>query len=113
MSLVQESEGTLPADGTEQTVYANTADYAVFQVTISLTNMAAGDVTTVRVYTKVKTTGSYEEIFSGTYANAQGAAAVIRTPADEAQNDWKVTLQQSAGTNRNYDWHAATYQKNV
>jgi len=113
MSLVQESENTLTADGTEQTVYENTADFAVFQVTISLANMAVGDKTQIRVYKKVLTTGSYEEMYLATYVHAQGSSAVIRVPADEAQNDWKVTLKQTAGTNRTYAWHATTYQKNV
>lgn len=112
MSLVQEDEDTLTADGSEQDVYENTADFAVYQVTISLDNMAAGDVTTIRSYIKVLTTGGYEEAFYGVYAHDQGSKAVVRVPADEAQNDWKVTLEQSAGTNRDYDWHATTYQKN-
>jgi hypothetical protein len=95
------SEGTLTANGTEQTVF-ETAEKGAFEGWIDLANMASGDTTVVNIYVKTKTDGAYRLYDSASYSGAQAAPALHII--DVAAKGFKVTLRQTAGTYRTYDY---------
>jgi len=98
-----DSSDTTTADGTEQTLAALTAN-KYYSAHVSLANMAAGDTTVLRVYIKVLTTSSYALYWEETYNNAQTDQEIIFIAAQPSVWAWKLTLEQTAGTNRNYEW---------
>lgn len=103
------SDGTLVADGTEQTIYEVTPTVTLVpdSITMSMSNMASGDSTIIRMYAKLKSGGAYELIDSKTYRNAKDIPAINIT-GQPNRYGWKVTLQQTEGTNRSYDWERYT-----
>lgn len=97
---------TLTADGTEQNMYISDAPSGLFKplkIHVDLTNMAASDTVTLKVYYRIKSAGSYILQSSTTYNNAQ-TIPLITIDLDPNLFGVKVTLQQTAGTNRTYDW---------
>ena len=99
------SEGTLTADGTEQELDTISVN-GYYQFSISLANMAAADVVKVRFYKKVKTTGTLSRFHVETYNDAQDEpeSPVVDSGPFWVANEFKVTLEQTAGTNRDFDW---------
>ena len=97
-----DSSGTLTADGTEQTLGDLTGN-KYYSAHINLVNMASGDTTVVKLYVKVLSTGSAGLYSSQTYYDAQTNKLVFIPPQPSTQ-EWKLTLTQTAGTNRDYDW---------
>lgn len=93
------------ADGTEQTLYANTSTRAfIFKnIDIDLSNMAAGDTTVIKVYKMVDGT-NYRLTQQTTYTDAQTLTGITIKGDDGGVSGYKVTLQQTAGTNRAYPW---------
>ena len=100
--LKQFSDGTLTADGTEQTVVELTR-LGHLEGYIDLSNMQAGDTLVIKVYVKIKSGGSYRQYDSGSYSGVQTSPA-LHVSALPASYGVKVTLQQSAGINRDYDY---------
>lgn len=97
------SNGTQTAViGTEHTLY-NPTTSKWFSGYVDLTNMASGDTTEIRVYVKVKTAGSDIVYSLDTYTNAQ-SPPLIHIPSLPSDLSWKLTLKQTAGTGRAYDW---------
>jgi len=99
-----EGFGTLTATGSEQTIREITRLGKV-QGYIDFTNMASGDTTTIRTYMKIKSGGSYIKQGQRVLSDAQSPANLMYifefpTPT----YGFKITLEQSAGTNRTYDW---------
>jgi hypothetical protein len=108
--LDAETGGTLTADGTEQTVYINNAPSGVFEpliANIDCTNMAAGDVTVLRTYYRIASGGNLIKKDEVTLNGAQDPALknIILEPN---RYGIQVTLEQTAGTNRDYDWEVVT-----
>jgi len=97
------SQGDLTADGTEQTVWDVTTN-KWFSGYIDLENMQSGDTTTVKRYIQVRGTGVATLVleWSETYTDAQTAKKIIYVPPMPSDVEYKVTLQQTAGTNRVY-----------
>ena len=98
--------GTLLADGTEQVVFefvAPTTEWVPDNINIDLSNMAAGDTVTVKTYIKFKSGGSYVEMDAEVYSNAQTIPGIVATGFPNRYG-YKITLQQSAPTYRNFDW---------
>lgn len=93
------------ANGTEQTIYANTSARAfIFKnIDIDLSNMAAGDTTIIKVYKMIDGT-TYRLTQQTTYTNAQTLTGITIKGDDGGVSGYKVTLTQSAGTNRAYPW---------
>jgi hypothetical protein len=98
------SEGSVTADGTEQTVVEATGTLE-FQLDgyIDLSNMASGDTVVVREYMKIASAGSYVKYAEETYSGAQ-SIPLLHILTKPARYALKVTLQQTAGTNRNYPY---------
>jgi hypothetical protein len=106
--FLEEGNGTLTADGTEQTVreYTGTGKLHVYIDTFS---MAAGDTTVIRQFMKIKAAGTYRKFAEETYSGAQ-ALPLLHIVVRPNKNGVKVTLQQTAGTNRAYDWETFAEQ---
>ena len=103
VTLQEEVVGTLTADGSEQTVVERTA-IGTLEGHIDLFNMQAGDTVVIKEYIMLKTGGTYRLYDSATYSNAQAKPNihVVKLPAKYGV---KVTLQQTAGVNRTYDYN--------
>jgi hypothetical protein len=108
--LDAETGGTLTADGTEQTVYINNIPAGIFEpliVNIDCTNMAAGDVTILRTYYRINAGGNLIKKDEVTLNGAQDPELknIILEPN---RYGVQVTLEQTAGVNRDYDWEVIT-----
>src|SRR5215212_2215756 len=97
------SNGTQTATvGVEHTLYNPTAN-KWFSGYVDLTNMASGDTTEIRVSAIIKTAGSYILYYMNSYSGAQ-TYPLIYIPPFPSDIGWKLTLKQTAGTGRTYDW---------
>ncbi len=107
--LYERTDGTLTADGTEQIIYEVTPTVTLVpdSITMSAANLVGGDAITLRMYAKLKSGGSYELIDSQVYSGAKTIPAINIT-GQPNRYGWKVTLEQTAGTNRDYDWERYT-----
>jgi hypothetical protein len=103
-SQKQDTEGTLTADGTEQTIREILTYAPGLVVYIDMTNMAANDTTVIRSYAKIKSGGAYIKQGSRTLSGAQDPPLMYIRDFPVPRYGFKVTLAQTAGTYRNYDW---------
>lgn len=104
MSLGVE-EGTQSATvSTEHTLNATSPEttHAVVQLFVDTLVMAQDDDLELRIKEKVKSGGTQRLVFFITLADAQSEAFV--SPPLQLKNGWDVTLKQTAGTGRSYDW---------
>lgn len=108
--LEAETGGTLTADGTEQDIYINNAPAGIFEpliVNIDCTNMAAGDVTVLRTYYRITSGGNLRKKDEVTLNGAQDPA-LKNVLLEPNRYGVQVTLEQTAGVNRDYDWEVIT-----
>jgi hypothetical protein len=75
----------------------------VAQVIIDLSNMAAGDITEIRIYRAARPGGTPRVVEVWTAVGAQGRPIFVSPPIIFTAN-WRVSLKQTAGTGRSYDW---------
>jgi len=103
LGFEEHAVGTLTADGTEQDVVELT-ELGTLEGWIDLSNMQAGDSVTIREYVRLKSGGTYRLYDSATYTGAQTKPAlhVVKLPT---RYGLKVTLEQTAGVNRDYDYN--------
>jgi hypothetical protein len=96
-------KGTLIADGTEQTLL-EFVGVGVVSGHIDLQNMEEGDVVIIRQYIKVKEDGEYKKYAEETYTGIQELPVIYITPkaVDIAM---KITLQQTSGTYKSFDYN--------
>ena len=109
----QESGGTLTADGAEQNVYLVNAPTEAFYphvVYIDLDLMDDGDTTNIREYVRIEDGGGWLLQDFMQYVGADGGLAGGRVliAVEMLPNRFgaRVTLEQVAGTNRDYTWSA-------
>lgn len=104
--VTSETGGTLTADGTEQNLYINNAPSNVYEplvVQLDCTNMAAGDTVVLRTYYRIKDGGNW--IKKDQLALSDDQDPDLKNIALEPNRyGVKVTLEQTAGVNREYDW---------
>ena len=99
------SQGDLTADGTEQTLIdAVTSKW--FSGYIDLENMSSGDTTVIKLYIKVRSSGVSTLVlwWQDTYVDAQTNKPILYLTPMPSDIEYKVTLTQTAGTNRVYPW---------
>lgn len=98
-------EGTLLADGTVQTVVSS-ALAATFQFMIRLNNLSgASDSVTIRIRSKIGSSGTMRTVYSQTFSDTQAAPNIVRVgPPLPSGWEYEVTLEQTGGTFRNFDW---------
>lgn len=104
--MTLEASGTQTAViGTEHTLHDNT-NFKTFVAYADLSNMAAGDMLELRIYSKVLSTSAlnvaYYMAFSGAQS-ANGGLFQVSLPLPSDQ-EWRFTLKQLTGVGRNYDW---------
>jgi hypothetical protein len=101
------ASGNLTADGTEQTLASGTSA-GTYQLHINLSNMASGDAVRLRIYSKANSLDTETVVYDRTFANVQGEPLTV-SPPHGAVADYKATLQQTAGTNRTYQWAVVAF----
>jgi hypothetical protein len=100
--------------GTEHTLKTDT-DPGVYTITVNLRNLAAADALELRVYKKLLTGDAQSwMLHQGNYGNVEGDAAGVGSSAQgevlavcvpfSSKYSYSVTLKQTAGTGRNFDW---------
>lgn len=106
--VTTETGGTLTADGTEQDVYINNAPASVYEpliVNIDCTNMAAGDSVILRVYYRIAPGGNMIKKDQITL-NGDQDPDLKNVILEPNRYGVQVTLEQTAGVNRDFDWEA-------
>jgi len=104
--LVLESpyEGTITANGTEQTLVEHT-DTREFWLEgwIDLSNLQAGDTLLIKEYVKVKSGGTYRKYAEKSFSGVQNLTAlhILTLPS---RYGIKITITQTTGTYRSYDY---------
>lgn len=103
VALEEHGVGTLTADGTEQTV-AELTVLGTLEGHIDLSDMQPGDTITIREYIRMRKGGGWILYDSADYTGAQAEPAlhVVKLPA---KYGIRVTLQQTAGVNRDYNYN--------
>jgi hypothetical protein len=96
------AEGTLKADGTEQTL-AEYVGVGKVSGSVDLQEMEAGDIVILRQYMKLKKGGAYKKYGEETYTGAQ-TLPVIYFPQKTSDVALKVTLHQTAGVLKSFDY---------
>jgi hypothetical protein len=99
------SGSTTPTIGTETTLASATSlsQGGTFLPQIDLSNMADGDATEIRIYCQANASSSLVTQCYMAFANAQGDP-LPPLPALPATIGWKVTINQTTGTARAYQW---------
>jgi hypothetical protein len=96
--------GQTTMDGTEQIIFEST-ELGEYSGYLFLDAMQSGDTLTIRIYIKDPVTDSYKKWLEDTYSGALSCPALRMEPI-VGKSGVKVTLQQTAGTNRtiNHMW---------
>jgi len=96
------AQGTVTADGTEQTIIEYTGK-ASLSGYIDLSNMEDGDTVTVRLYVKIKGEGDYRLYHAETFNGRQEEPALYILPKVTGIA-YKVTIQQTRGSYKSFDY---------
>lgn len=100
-------EGTLSATGSEDSLYTATTS-RVTQLTVNTDNMQSGDTIVIREKQKVLTGDSVALVKATTLTGADGglpsSAVIFQTNPLSGPYGVTYTLEQTAGTNRDYKW---------
>lgn len=102
MAVSVVAEGSLVADGSEQSIH-DTTDPGTFTPVIDLAPMQLGDTVRVRVYSRARTGGAKRIMFEQTLSNAQTEPILISAPIGAAHG-FELTLEQTAGTFRTFPY---------
>ena len=103
--------GTATAVGQEQTLYIDDEPLGCWEpltLFVDLDDMQAGDTTVIRVYHRMNDGGGLQLWSYNTYTGADGGFAngekIAVIDLKPNRHGFQVTLDQTAGTNRDYDW---------
>jgi hypothetical protein len=99
------ASGSQTADGLEDTLASAStlSQGGTFLPQVDLSNMADGDQTEIRIYNQANASSSLVQEVYLSFANKQ-SDPLPPLPAIPATIGWKLTLKQTAGTNRAYQW---------
>ena len=97
------SSGTQSAVINTEHVLYNPMDNRYYFGYIDLSNMLSGDTTEIRVYVIAKSGGNYILYLLETYSGIQ-SNPLLYIPPLPSDTGWRLTLKQTTGTGRNYDW---------
>jgi hypothetical protein len=101
MPTVTDSDTTL-TDGTVQTL-TDIIDNKYFTFKLDTHLMQSGDIVVLKVYDMVLNAGTLALVTQETYTDAQ-TLPIKFLPPQWITEEIKITLQRTAGTDRNYDW---------
>lgn len=109
MALTLEASGTQTATvGTEHTLASITTPRTLAAY-VDLSNMASGDVVEIRVKIKIKSTGALVVFSLDIFQGAQNEPKLFYAPFMPSDLQWDLTLKQTAGTGRAFDWRVLSY----
>lgn len=97
------SDGSQTAVISTEHTLATITTSGSFELAVDLNAMALGDIVTLRVKKKVRSTGTTRLLSEGTYAHVQGLLVSVSIPA-ASTNEIVLTLEQTAGTGRAFPW---------
>lgn len=105
MSWTQSQSGTTSAltIGTETQLGVDDTNNATFCTDIDTSNLALGDSLLIKVYKKVLTGGSLRLVWEQSISNVAVTPGEV-TPPLSSLFAYRVTLTQTAGTGRTFDW---------
>jgi len=98
-----EASGTQTAVISTEHTLSTLSTSKTFLLMADLAAMVNGDVTELRIKTKILSGGTTREIFSAVYSHIQGVPIVMSIPVPSDQ-EFVATLKQTAGTGRAYPW---------
>lgn len=110
--VTSETGATLTATGAEQDLYVNaipSGAYKPLVLKVDMTNMAAGDTTTIRVYERLSAMGAMSKIDEKAFIGVQDPIQKSIT-LNAIRHGIRTTLEQSAGVNRAYTWEVVVEQ---
>ena len=107
-AILEETGGTLTTDGTEQDVYINNAPGGVYEprsFNLNFTNHTGTETVRIRVYYRTVDGGGWvrddQQSFAGVPVNL-----LISVELKPNRFGTRVTVEKTAGTNRDYVWEA-------
>jgi hypothetical protein len=103
MKDLEDATGSLVMNGTELTVKEFTTLTQRMDCYVDLSPVIGGDTVVLKQYMKIKSGGTYRLFGSETYSGVQASPATY-VEVKPAKYGFKITLQQTAGTNRTIDW---------
>ena len=104
VALKVEADGTLTADGTQQTVYDKSATKPFkAQVLLDLSALSIGDSIEVIEWIKVLSGGTLRRCTTTRFTGVQGEPIAVFLNK-VLTYEYKVTLQQIAGSYRSFPW---------
>lgn len=95
---------------TEHTLLDETGNEGeVFDAAIDLGNLTVGETCEIRLYEKLLSGGTARRTYYAKYVGGQNdegnfKSAILYVPAKTVMKEWKLTLQQTGGTGRAFDW---------
>ncbi len=99
--------------GTTQTVSTIPHEYTlvddttyeghIFDGKIDLSNMLSGDTVIITLYEKLLSGGALSITYQSTFVDAQ-SPSILQILSLTVAKEWKLTLNQAAGSGRTYDW---------
>ena len=101
-NFIEDAFGTLTATGAEDDIRESLVE-GKLHAFIDLTAMMAGDIITIRQFMKIKVAGSYIKYADETFSGVQ-TPPMLYVVTKPSKHGIKITLEQTAGTNRDYDW---------
>ena len=97
------SEGSQLTVITTEHTLATVTDAGNYLLKVDLNVMALGDIVELRVKSKVRSTGTTRLMDMGVYTNVQDSLISVSIP-DATVEEIVVTLTQTAGSVRTFDW---------
>jgi len=103
MALAVVSSGTQSATLDTEHTLDNDTTGKTYVLVVDTNAMASGDITILRIKTKVLSGGTLRLAYSATYAHVQGDPIKYSVPVP-ANIEIEVSLEQTDGTGRSYPW---------
>ncbi len=104
MAITTKASGTQTAVITTEHTLDTEADVGIYVFMVNLVNLANGDVVILRAKTKVLTGDTAASIYTAVYSHSQGGTPIVASPPITSMHQLIITLEQSAGTGRNFPW---------
>lgn len=92
--------------GVEHTL-ATITDLGSYVSSVDISNTAAGDEGVIRVYKKVRASSSSELIYPARFSHISKISNIIESIPVRSNHEYILTLEQTAGTGRSYDWEVS------
>lgn len=97
------ASGSATPEGGNETTLFSAKDRAAYEISVDLVAMRRGDIVTVRVYGKSRPSKGRELIAQQLYQDEQRSPARVLF-ASPLLTACQVTIQQTAGSLRAFDW---------